>query len=1318
MNRTKYWLLALSLICNAVVASAQSVRFFSSDNSLSSSLVSAVYEDSVGYVWIGTENGLNRYDGTQMKVYMHDHSRSTSLSHNRVQAINNDDKGHLLVGTKAGLQWFDYGTNEFHDIPFPESRTGVRNIFTHKGHTYLSTGQLGILDLTWTRDGTPKVVRMRQFRQSSIHQSIVDDTGTLWVVGDDGSLHFLRPGARRAVRIRTTESFTSLFLDHRGMIFAGTHGHGVFRYDRVSRTFKPFAKGITTPVKEFRQLDADHLYVATDGEGVKLMNVNTGTLQDRFLNLPAFDMKQGKISSLFINRRGDTWIAVYRHGVFLSPRHIYGFHIILPVIPNSGRSAGYVSAVCDDNSGGLWIATDYGGLFHYDAFGQMIANYSYSDGLPHGVMSLFVDSRGWLWIGSFVDELCRLDAVSGRFIRLSTLAGEAGHRMEQVHAIKEDQHGHLWIGSFTNGLFSIDINGWQVKNIYGPWAKHRKDESSRFLIYNIFIDKRNRVFFSTFSGFRCFDQNHGSFTNTFGKSTILTGRTFHSIYFDERRQQIWGGSEEGLMTYDLRSRKYKIYTSEQGLPSDVVCAIGGASSGDIWVSTMGGIAHFLQKSKRFVCYYYQDGLQGNEFSKNVVCKTRDGLLAFGGLNGVTYFQPDHIQISHQRIRIVPSELLLSGSSVSMLTRSGGRSVIDCPITEAREIHLSSDDNTFSLSFTSFDTPNPDHLTYYYQFDGDDWKLMPSGHGHLPLANLHPGSYSLQVRAEAGNLTSDVLRIRIVVRSPWYNTWWAWLIYLVVASLMAFYAFLQMRERQREKLNDIRLRFFTDISHDIRTPLTMIITPLDQLLSNHNLASDLRQTLQLMYNNANRILQLVNQLLEIRKIDKGQMQLQCRQMDMVAYLQATCQNFKSQAQVREMQIHFKHSMDELLCWVDRSILDKVMTNLLGNALKYTSEGGRITIRLTMGEDDHETGPLKNYLQVEIIDTGVGLDSKEIPHLFERFYRSKRSLEIGGTGIGLNLCEALITTHHGSISARNRLDGKQGSCFFFRLPLGHSYLSPEEIVTEEKTASVPTSAISQQGRPTTNFKLLVIDDETDILAYLCQELGKRYTVASATNATDGMQKALTRQPDLIICDVMMPEVDGFEFVKQLKHNPNVCDIPVILLTAKTTVQDRVTGLNRGADAYITKPFHLDELNTQIRNLIDNRQRLRGKYSGQHEQEGVVEDITLLSGDEQLKQRIMEAIDQHLEDPDFKIDELAQEVGVSRVHLHRKMKEFTGLPAGEFLRNMRLQQAARLLKEKQSDISQIAYACGFQSISVFSTAFKKHYGMSPTQYMNKED
>ncbi len=1316
LDKSKRLLLVLSFALSAIAVCGQSVRFFSSDNSLCSSLVSAIYEDSIGYVWICTENGLNRYDGTQMKVYFHDKSHANSLLHNRVQAINNDDRHHLLVGTKQGLQWFDYGTDEFHEIKFPETQTGVRDIFTHNGHTYLATGRLGILELTWTKDGAPKVRRLRQFQLSSAQQTMIDDTGTLLALEDNGTIHVLHVHAKRAQKIASKERFTRLFMDRRGVVFAGTQNHGVYRFDRSTKTFKQFSRGISTPVKAFQQLDADHLYVATDGEGVKLLDVNTGLLQAKFMDVPSYDMGNGKISSILNNRRGDTWIAAYRYGVFFYPNKKLGFCSILPVSPFSNRPAGYVSAVCSDGKGGIWMATDNGGLFNYDSEGQMLVNYSYSDGLPHGITSLFVDSRGWLWVGSFVDELCRLDVPSRRFVRLSALAGEEGKMIECSKAIAEDHHGRLWIGSLTKGLFSIDTQGWHIENVCGPYAKNKKSIANPSLVYSIAIDRKDRVFFSVSSGFCCYDQLRHDFARASGKEVFLPEITINSIYFDERRQQLFGGSEEGLIVYDMRRHTHKVYTTAQGLPSDVVCAISGTASGDIWMSTMGGLAHFLQRQGHFVSYYYQDGLQGNEFSKNVVCNTSNGMLVFGGLNGVTLFQPGNILADNQRFRLVLSEILLSGNSVTTLTRSGGRSVIDCPITEVREIRLGHSDNSFSLNFTSFDASNPGRLAYYYRLGNDDWQLMPNGHGNLPFANLHPGTYLLQVRAESGSAVSDILKIRIIVRQPWYNTWWAWILYLMVVGAIVYFIVQQITERQREQLNTIRLRFFTDISHDIRTPLTMIITPLDQLLSRHDISSDLHQTFQLMYNNANRILQLVNQMLEIRKIDNGQVQLQCRQMDMVSYLQDACQNYKLQAHVRKMQFRFTHSMDELICWADRSILDKVMSNLLGNALKYTPEGGEITVKLTMGVDSKEVGPLENYFQVEVIDTGIGLDTKEIPHLFERFYRSKHSQHIGGTGIGLNLCEALIATHHGSISARNRNDGKQGSCFFFRLPLGHSYLKPEEMVAEEDTEEESTNALSKR-HPTTNFKILVIDDEADILAFLCNELRKHYTVASATNGSEGLQIALTRQPDLIICDVMMPGMDGYEFVKQLKHNPNVCDIPVILLTAKSTVQDRVTGLNRGADAYITKPFHLDELNMQIRNLIDNRQRLRGKYSGQHEQAGVVEDVVLESSDEQLKQRIMKAIDQHLDDPDFKIDALSQEVGVSRIHLHRKMKEFTGLPAGEFLRNMRLQQAARLLRENKSDISQIAYACGFQSISVFSTAFKKHYGMTPTQYMYKE-
>jgi len=420
------------------------------------------------------------------------------------------------------------------------------------------------------------------------------------------------------------------------------------------------------------------------------------------------------------------------------------------------------------------------------------------------------------------------------------------------------------------------------------------------------------------------------------------------------------------------------------------------------------------------------------------------------------------------------------------------------------------------------------------------------------------------------------------------------------------------------------------------------------------------------------------------------------------------------------------MEELNVWIDCDHIDKVMMNLLSNAFKFTPDKGEIQIELTMGTEESTDGPLHHYVEVSVLDTGMGLNEKETKRIFDRFYRSRSvSSFIPGTGIGLHLCRVLIENHHGTISAENRID-KEGSRFTFRLPLEKNYLKKEEILEEnpkhrivlEQATEVNSVEMKEKKKHhnKTGYKILIIDDDKEILDYLKIELSANYKVVSCNNGKEGMQLALSQDPNLIISDIMMPEMDGYTFVKLLKSNANISHIPVILLSAKNALQDRMEGLDKGADAYLSKPFHMDELNTLIRNLIENRMRLIGKFSGQQDQEDKVEKVEMQSSDEALMERIMNVVNANISNSDFNIEQLAKEVGLSRTHLFRKLKELTGISASEFIRNIRFKQASLLLKEKRMNISQIAYAVGFSNQTHFSTSFKKFYGVSPSEYIQQ--
>jgi DNA-binding response OmpR family regulator len=528
------------------------------------------------------------------------------------------------------------------------------------------------------------------------------------------------------------------------------------------------------------------------------------------------------------------------------------------------------------------------------------------------------------------------------------------------------------------------------------------------------------------------------------------------------------------------------------------------------------------------------------------------------------------------------------------------------------------------------------------------------------------------------------------------------------------------------INEAKLRFFIDISHEIRSPMTLIISPLEKLMKESHDESN-RRVLERIHRNARRILGLINQLLDMRKIDKGQMCLQCHETDLVGFIEELFDVFDEQASRRNIRFTFERPAGRLPVWIDRNNFDKVLMNILSNAFKYTPDRGEINIRLTSGLDETVWGPLRHFAEIRIIDTGTGIDEDKIKKIFTRFYQAQNELTFGtmGSGIGLNLSRTLIDLHQGAIRASNRKD-VQGSCFTIRIPLGKEHIKKENrasgeshsrLLLQQESYIQPSGPKTKLIRSKTNYKILVVDDEEEMRDFLRQELKETYKVLTARNGSEGLQMTLSQMPDLVISDIMMPEMDGFALVKKLKSNANICHIPIILLSSKAEREDRLDGLDKGADAYLSKPFHTDELKVMVGNLINIRQVLKGKFSGAQDQQDKLKPVELKSSDEILMERIMTVINDNLDNLALNVSMLASNVGLSRTQLHRKFKELTGIPAGDFIRNIRLKQAAKLLKEKQMNVSQIAYTVGFTNQAHFSATFKKFYGVSPMEYIAQE-
>ena len=672
---------------------------------------------------------------------------------------------------------------------------------------------------------------------------------------------------------------------------------------------------------------------------------------------------------------------------------------------------------------------------------------------------------------------------------------------------------------------------------------------------------------------------------------------------------------------------------------------------------------------------------------------------------------------------------ISGQQVGKQTRSGDYVVTDTTVMASNRFELGYHDNSFAIRFSTLTYENPEHITYLYSINGEPFTRLQSGANVLTFSHLAQGTYRFRVKAEHNEAETPIREFTVVIHAPWYRTTWAYFFYALVVGLFVWQYLLYRRHREQnrlrlqahihaEEMSEARLRFFMNISHDIRTPMTLILTPLLSLIKRED-DPQRKSVYETIRRNAERILSLINQMMDLRKIDKGQMQMRMCETDLVAFVKDIYSLFEAQTKAKRIKLTFDHDAPSLPVWIDRSNFDKVVMNVLSNAFKYTPTGGEIGIRLTHDEQ---------CATIAIRDDGEQIPEGQMEKIFQRFYQtaSASNSQQAGTGIGLDLTRSLVELHHGTITAHN-LD--KGCEFVITIPLGNAHLKPEEMISEQDSVDtalpemieeeeevIPAELDEDKDNPNRRQRLVIAEDDDEIRNYLESELSRDYEVHVCVNGREALAETFRVQPDLIISDVMMPEMDGNTLCSKLKANPNTNFIPVILLTAKSRDEDKLEGLETGADAYIVKPFNMDILRRTIVNLINTHRLLRLKYERNDELEEQIDDIRMKTPDEKLLDRIVDCINKNISNSDLSVDMIADQVGVSRVHVHRKMKDLTGQTPHDFIRNIRLKKAAQLLTTQGMNVTEVMYACGFANPASFSTVFKKYYGMSPRDYMKE--
>ena len=1307
-------LLTLLLLCSALKA-ANSGRFYASDR-LSSGLITCICQDSYGYLWIGTEYGLNKFDGYRFTQYLHQTGDSTTLMNNDITTLFTARDGSLWIGSARGLMRYDYDTDRFQRLRVPDDRAPRINSLTETadGRLYIGTAGYGLYSLTRGNDYLDYESAINKRAANSFFGRVfIDRRGGLWRSSHDDVIEryptINHQPSTINYKLSTINTFSSpydmpvAYLDYSDDALLIVCKRGILRYTYKTGlvTDAGFDMTLLGSDSQVNCASIDHegnIYIGTENDGLMAIKPGDKRLTRVENTNREIDLRLTDVSAIAEDRSGNIWVGCYKKGLLSASKEQEPFEAWSFVRQNYRTGGSTVSIVSSDD-GGVWCLLKPGGVYKMAADGSITAHPS----APAAAEVMYRDGRGRYWLGTG-RTLYRYYPEQGRATKVRDFEGRG------INCITSDEQGTLYLSIFGTGLCILNPDTGETTMLNMKQTDRPGGYLCNNWIQGMTFDGEGSLWIATSSGAQMMKTGDRTL-NAMGWNQLLDDKQCYCICQAGRDGDMLISTNGGLYVYRRKANKVELLADVPQLQDKFVCSmIPDPETTTIWLSTTQGIWEYDYKENTVEPHVIGNGLTSREYSLGAGLYANSRIY-FGTSDGITVFRPDRVQ----RIPATVGDVHLTAISVN------GRRL--SPMHSRYE--MSYRENSLVLEFSLLDFRNPENIGYEWRINGSKtWQQTSEGENRIMLSELQPGVYDIEVRATSVTGGQDTSRhgtlVRIIIDKPWYKSALAYLVYIAIVMGFIGLVLYNFERQRRRDLEETKMRFLINATHDIRSPLTLIMGPLQKLKQRLS-DSESRQDLDTIDKNAQRLLLLVNQILDERKIDKGQMRLSCQETDLGEFVDHIFRLYEYNARQRNISYTYERAEQPVKVWIDRINFDKVVSNLLSNAFKYTFDGGSIAVRLTQ---DAERATL------QVIDSGMGFEDDKTDRFFERFYQGKNSkdLHIDGTGIGLNLSRTITELHGGTVEARNRKDGQTGAILTVSLPLGKEHLKPEEIAVEGERLMVEGERLrvgerssgmrSQQA--SRNLRILLVDDDADISRYISSELGNWYHFDYATNGREALKRLLADANqtagtgfDLVISDIMMPEMDGITLLRSIKQNPNISHIPVILLTSKSEVAYRLEGLKKGADAYLAKPFNMEELHILIDNLVDNVRRLRGKFTGSARQKDSVEQVEVKGNNDVLMEKVMKVINSHLSDSDLNIDMLTREVGISRAQLHRKMKEITGISTSEFIRNIRLEQAARLIKENKINITQVAYSVGFNNQAHFSTVFKKYFGVTPTEY-----
>ena len=1344
MIRKNLLLFVLLLSSWMVVAQSYQFKHLEVSDGLSNNSVNTICKDRDGFMWFGTTTGLNRYDGYTFKIYQHAENDPGSLPDNYITDIVEMPDGRFWVNTGRGYVLFDkeqdcFITDVTGFMKNLESGGVPEQVFVDReGNTCLSVAGEGCyrykeggkrLFFSYVEHSLPEH-GVTQIAECSDGLLLIYNTGLL-VCLDRATLaiKWKSDEIKKYIPAGKTIEF-SLFVDRDNCIWAYSL-MGIWAYDCGTKSWRTDLTGIWSSrldviIHAVAQDIEGRIWVGKDYDGIDVLEKETG----KVTSLVAHDdngrsLPHNTIYDLYADRDGIMWVGTYKKGVSYYSESIFKFNMY---------EWGDITCIEQADENRLWLGTnDHGILLWNRSTGKAEPFWRDAEGqLPNPVVSMLKSKDGKLWVGTFNGGLYCMDGS-----RVRSYKEGAGNALasNNVWALVEDDKGRIWIASLGGGLQCLEP-------LSGTFETYTSNNSA-LLENNVtslcWVDN-NTLFFGTANqGVGMMDMRTREIKKIQGQSgnVKLSNDAVNHVYKDSRGL-VWIATREGLNVYDTRRHMFLDLSPVAEAKGNFIAAITEDQERNMWVSTSrkvirvtvasDGKGGYLFDSR---AYNSEDGLQNCDFNQRSIKTLHNGIIAIGGLYGVNVFAPDHIRYNKMLPNVMFTGLSLFDEAVKVGQLYGGRVLIKKELNDVENVEFDYKQNIFSVSFASDNYNLPEKTQYMYKLEGfnNDWLTLPLGVHNVTFTNLAPGKYVLRVKAinSDGYVGIKEATLGIVVNPPFWMSWWAYLLYTVGLVIVLFLARYRMLKREREKfhlqqienevakneeINNMKFRFFTNVSHELRTPLTLIISPLEGMLK--ETTDELQSTrLQLMYRNAQRLLHLVNQLLDFRKGEMSTHQLSLSEGDIISYVHSVCNSFLLMADKKHIQFSFFSGIDTFSMAFDADKVGKIVMNLLSNAFKFTPEGGRVTVMI-----EHVAGT-PDILEIKIADTGIGISDVDKEHIFERFYQAdhKGVEETTGNGIGLSLVRDFVTLHEGEVKVFDNIG--MGSVFVIQFPVKHVETQvqlPEERgipVGDEEDKEMKEEAREETERK--NFPLLlIVDDNEDFRIFMRYSLELQYRVKLAVNGKEAWEMMQEELPDLVISDVMMPQMDGNELCRLIKQDKRTAHIPVILLTARQNTEAKLEGLQTGADDYVTKPFNMTILVLRIRKLIELSRYHRVT-------QGMIDpapsEIVITSLDEKLIEKAIKYVEDNMSRTELSVEELSRELGMSRVHLYKKLLQITGKTPIEFIRVIRLKRAAQLLRESQLHVSEVAFEVGFNNPKYFSRYFKDEFGVLPSVYQEKE-